>query len=175
MRKKLNWIISRNIKSINYKDIHEAVYFFCLNNSLKYADAQRIIGQIEMTEIIEDPKANYDTKVIGERLSEMQSEKELIQYLIKNRSGFVDQNQSAINKIKNLLKNCKKNAPKECAISFLYVHEYESNIKVNSTDQLLNVIYGYDAREVIVKKDDRDTVIKNEKGNLIKESIYKKQ
>ena len=27
MRKKLNWIISRNIKSINYKDIHEALSY----------------------------------------------------------------------------------------------------------------------------------------------------
>lgn len=25
MRKKLNWIINRNIKSINYKNIHEAL------------------------------------------------------------------------------------------------------------------------------------------------------
>ena len=66
-------------------------------------------------------------------------------------------------------------SPPKCAISFLYVHEYESNIKVNSTDQLLNVIYGYDAREVIVKKDDRDTVIKNEKGNLIKNRFIKEQ
>lgn len=129
-------------RPFNYKDIREAVYFFCLNNGLPYTDAVRIISEIEATDVVPNPYADNITEQIGDRLSEFTTEDEFLRYITENRSGFSIQNQSATQKIKELRDSCMKVAPKEYAISTIY----DKEIKVNNIDELLSVIYGYSAR-----------------------------
>lgn len=135
-------------RPFNYKDIHEAVYFFCLNSGRTYSDAQRIIGVIESTKTKENPYADNLTERIGERLNEITTEEDLLRYITENRSGFAVQNQSATEKIKALVESGKVVAPKEYAISC----DDDKKITVDNVDELLNVIYGYSARATIGAK-----------------------
>lgn len=132
----------------NYKDIQEAVYFFCLNNHLTYHDALRILDSVEKCEVVPNDDADSNTELIGVRLSEIRSESELLRYLTENRSGFGVQNQSATNRIRELVNICREIAPREFAVSNLDSTE----ITVKNIDELLTVIYGYNAR---ARKDDK--------------------
>ena len=132
-------------RPFNYKDIHEAVYFFCLNNGHTYSDAKKIIETIESSSSKENPYADNITERIGERLSEITTEDELLKYVTENRSGFSIQNQSATEKIEALVERCKAVAPKEYAINVYN----EKSITVSNIDELLSVIYGYSARATI--------------------------
>ena len=135
-------------RPFNYKDIHEAVYFFCLNHGCTYSDARRIISDIESMPIKENPYADNITAEIGKRLSRISSEEELLQYIADNRSGFAIQNKSATDRIKQLVISCQEIAPKEYGISCPNGEE----ITVDTIDALLNVIYGYAARGTINAK-----------------------
>ncbi len=135
-------------RPFNYKDIHEAVYFFCMNNGYSYSDAIRIIEKIEAEEIVSNPYADSVTEQIGEHLSKFTTEDELLQYISENRSGFAIQNQSATERIDQLIESCKVIASKEYAISYNSGEE----ISVNNIDELLNVIYGYSARATVDAK-----------------------
>ena len=129
-------------RPFNYKNIHEAVYFFCLNNGENYLTAQELIAEIEAAPLKVNPNADCITEQIGSKLSEIKSADELKRYMIENLSGFVEQNKTATEKIDSLVDSCKKVAPKEFAIT--YPHEKE--ITVSNVDELLNVIYDYAAR-----------------------------
>lgn len=129
-------------RPFNYKDIREAVYFFCIRKGLSYTDAQRIIECVEAVPFVENPNADHVTMVIGEHLYEIETEDDLIRYLTVNRSGFAKQNQAAKKKVEELKDSCMAIAPKEYAISC----NAEETICVGNVDELLNVIYGYSAR-----------------------------
>ena len=156
-------------RPFNYKDIREAVYSFCIRKGLSYTDAQRIIECVEATPLRENPNADHITAIIGEKLHEIETEDELIRYLTVNKSGFAEQNQSAIQKIEELIESCKKVAPKEYAINCFA----EKPVVVENVDELLKVIYGYAARASEVKRDGDKTVL-DEKGKPILESVHKK-
>ena len=129
-------------RPFNYKNINEAVYFFCMKNGLTYADAIRIITVVENSDIVSNPYADNVTEQIGAQLAELESEEQLLKYLIENRSGFLIQNQTATERIEELVQSCSQIAPKEYAIYY----PYEKEITVNNIDELLSVIYGYSAR-----------------------------
>ena len=65
-------------RPFNYKDIREAVYFFCIRKGLSYADAQRIIECVEAVPFVENPNADHVTAVIGDHLYEIETEDDLI-------------------------------------------------------------------------------------------------
>ena len=129
-------------RPFNYKDIHEAVYFFCLNNNLKYPDALRLLSTIESAKVVDNPFADNVTELIGEHLKDIKTEDSLVKYLLENRSGLTIQNQTATKKIERLIESCKTIAPKEYALSYYT----DKNITVDNIDELLSVIYGYSAR-----------------------------
>lgn len=131
-------------RPFNYKDISESVYYFCLNTGRSYEDAQRIIETIESTPFQENPYADNNTELIGEQIKAFTTEEELLQYITENRSGFAVQNQSATEKISQLVESCMEIAPQEYAIR----HAENEEITVDSIDKLLNVIYGYSVRSV---------------------------
>ena len=130
-------------RPFNYKNIHEAVYFFCMNNGLTYADAQRIIKKIETAPEIKNDDAENVTEQIGYDISLMTTEEDLVKYLITNRSGFTAQSQTATNKIKDLIEECKKLAKAEYKLIHI------GDISVENVDELLAVITGYYARETV--------------------------
>jgi hypothetical protein len=129
-------------RPFNYKDIREAVYFFCMNNGLTYSDALRIIAEVEKSAINPNPYADDVTEQIGVNLAKIKSEEGVIQYLVENRSGFLIQNQTATERINALVKSCCQIASREYAI----YSPYDKEITVNNVDELLSVIYGYAAR-----------------------------
>lgn len=131
-------------RPFNYKNIHEAVYFFCMNNDLTYADAMKIIAEVEAMPIMENPYADNITEQIGEQLQSLKTKEELLKYLSDNRSGFAVQNQTATEIIKQLVEDCMAIAPKENAIT----NPVSNAITVDNIDELLSVIYGYSARAV---------------------------
>ena len=131
-------------RPFNYKNIHEAVYFFCMNNGLTYVDAVRIIKEIESVPV-DSKKEDVEvvTEQVGYAISLMTSEDDLIKYLVANRSGFTVQSQTASNKIEELIEECKALAKKE------YKLLHNGDLSVENVDELLTVITGYYARETI--------------------------
>ena len=130
-------------RPFNYKNIHEAVYFFCMNNSLTYPDAQRIIEKVESAPEVKNDDAENGTEQIGYDISLMTTEDDLVKYLVANRCGFSVQSQTATSKIKELIEECKALAKKE------YKLLHNGEISVENIDELLTVITGYYARETV--------------------------
>ena len=128
-------------RPFNYKNLHEAIYFFCLNNGLGYCDAERLIERINNEPIVENPKAQNITKEIGAALQEIHTEDELSNFLKENRSGFAIQNKTATDRIDRLLTECYRLAT-----------QLEEK-KVSNVDELLDAIYGYNARATFGQKD----------------------
>lgn len=93
-------------RPFNYKNIHEAVYYFCMNNGLSYMDANRIIAKIESMPIVENKNAENITEQIGNALSLITAEDDAVKYIVNNRSGFALQNQTATNRITALIDEC---------------------------------------------------------------------
>jgi len=129
-------------RPFNYKNIHEAVYYFCMKHALTYKDAMRLITVVESSKASPNPYADSVTEQIGVQLNATENEEALIKYLVENRSGFATQNQTATEKIKDLVQSCSEVAPKEYALCY----PYEKEITVSNIDELLSVIYGYSAR-----------------------------
>lgn len=129
-------------RPFNYKNMNEAVYFFCLDNGLPYSKAEEMIQKIEAKPYVENKDAEQVTEQVGLAISKMNSEDELIKYLVENRSAFEKtQNQTAIAKIKEIYEECKELAIKEH--KRLHIND---NISVKSIDDLLEAITGYNAR-----------------------------
>ena len=135
-------------RPFNYKNINEAVYFFCMNNELPYVEAIRIISVINSMPIIENPNADEVTEVIGANISEFKTENEFIKYISENRSGFTVNNKTAKECIKELIEKCMDIAPKEYAIT----NSHLKDIKVSHIDELLDIIYGYSISAIEGKK-----------------------
>ena len=129
-------------RPFNYKKISESVYFFCMKNGLGYSDAKRIIEKIDSSPFIENNDAETVTEQIGYAVSHISAEDDLITYLVNNRSGFTVHNKTATAKIKELIEECKLLANEESNRFDL------GEPNVNSIDELLSVIMGYNARAV---------------------------
>ena len=141
-------------RPFNYKNLHEAIYFFCMNTGLAYADATRIIEKVESMQVIENPAAQSITQEIGATLQSLHTEDELVAFLQQNRSGFAVQNKTATDRIKRLLEECYRLAT-----------QLEEK-KVSNVDELLDAIYGYNARATFGQKD--------ADGKSISTPVYKK-
>lgn len=151
-------------RPFNYKNINEAVYFFCMNNGKSYSEAIRIIGIIESLPVIENPNADDITEQIGRQLQKITTEEAFIKYISDNRSGFSDQNKTATEKIKVLKKACMKLAEEQLQIT----DPSDKNNKhiVHTWDELLCVIYGYSARAT--------EGYENKNGKNFPKPVYKK-
>lgn len=137
-------------RPFNYKNINEAVYFFCLDNGLPYSKAEEMIQKAEeMIQKIEvephvksiDAEQEINTVEVGNAISKMNSEDELIKYLVENRSAFKKQNQTAKAKIKELYEECKELAKK-------YPGQLHIEGEIQNIDNLLEAITGYNARAI---------------------------
>ena len=86
-------------RPFNYKNIHEAVYFFCMNNGLTYLKAKELIEKIEaIPESNQNKEAEVVTEQVGYVLSMKTTEDDFVKYIVDNRSGFAMQNQTATKK-----------------------------------------------------------------------------
>ena len=133
-------------RPFNYKNIREAVYFFCLQTGRNYQAAERLIRRIESESSAENPDAVVITEQIGEDIRSMESEEGFVRYMVENKPGFAAQNLTATKEIEKLIEKAKPLATSE---SERFGHAVSSREKtvVNSVDDLLKVIYGYSLRE----------------------------
>lgn len=81
----------------NYRDHHEAVYYYCFANHLSFSDAKEIIKKAD--EILEShknetPVLEY-THMIGSALKNVRTEQDLLAYIEKNHSEFFRNNKTA--------------------------------------------------------------------------------
>ncbi len=128
-----------------HKNIEEAVYFFCMRNGLKYKDAEEIIKNIP-DEISDNPDADELTAQIRDRLCEIKDKDELVAYICENRAGFAKKNQTAQKEFANLLEHCKEIAQQEVDRDLAIEPDRYDFQQVESVGNLLQVIYGYNAR-----------------------------
>ena len=102
-----------------------------------------MIEKIESAPQVKNDDAEIVTEQIGYDISLITTEDDLVKYLVTNRSGFTVQSQTATNKIKELIEECKDLAKKE------YKLLHNGEISVENVDELLSVITGYYARETV--------------------------
>ena len=163
-------------RPFNYKNIHEAIYFFCLNTGLGYQDAKRIIDKVESSPIIENDDAENITEQIGYALSTMGKEDDVVAYLVNNRCGFAIQNQTATEKIRVLIEECKKLAELEFSkYADPNASDKDSKFSVTTIDDLLRVIYGYAARSQKGKDKTAFSISNSNLPDLIKSNFPQRQ
>ena len=148
-------------RPFNYKNIHEAVYFFCLKSGLGYSEAERIIYIIENEEIVDNPDAIDVTEQIGNDLKCITDETAFIKYIRENRSGFSVQNQTAIDEIEDLREYCYGLATQE------------EEKTVDNIDSLLAVICGFHARRTKKAETNSESENKDEQKKK-REKVLKK-
>lgn len=135
-------------RPFNFKNINESVYYFCIKNGKNYYYAQNLIKRINNTTLDNINEDNLLTENIHLDLENINSEDELINYLMFNKKSFANQNITSVEKIKELLNDDIKLANKKFG-------------NVKSIDSLLNAIYCYSAREKHFGKNVFDNSIKD--------------
>ncbi len=90
-------------RSFDCHRVQEAVYYFCLNHGLSFADAQDICCQLPQPPKQAQPgqTAIYTSSIIAE-LNRMDTREELIQYLTENIAQFSQHNVTAYATIERL-------------------------------------------------------------------------
>lgn len=89
-------------RSFNCHQVQEAVYYFCLNNGLSYAEALDIQTRVPLAK--ESQKSGdvvYTGSIISE-LNELETKEDLIAYLTENIDKFSDSNVTAYETIRRL-------------------------------------------------------------------------
>lgn len=83
-------------RSFDCHRVQEAVYYFCLNHGLSFAEAQDVIAQLPVPpkQPQSSPTAIYTASIIAE-LNRMDTREELFQYLTDNISQFSRNNVTA--------------------------------------------------------------------------------
>lgn len=127
-------------RAFNFKSVNESVYYFCLKNNLSYHEACEIIGEIEGRENIVNPDAECMSAIIADSVDSINNRTALVEYIVKNKEGFIRQNSTAIEKINELLHRCYTVATAEMQ------HFDKDKKEIKNEDELLEVIYGYAAR-----------------------------
>lgn len=137
-------------RPFNYKNTHEAVYFWCLHNGRKYQDAVRIIEKIENVSEKNVPPMDMCTEQIGRKVKDIDNEQELIEFLEKCQYSQEQQHMTATNKISELLEKCYALAEEEVKVYAQFYKELQPRLfqkngdikKMNNEELLLEVIYG---------------------------------
>lgn len=89
-------------RSFNCHQVQEAIYYFCLNNGLSYAEALDIQTHVPLTgESRKSGDVVYTGSIIAE-LNDLETKEELIAYLTENIDKFSDSNVTAYETIRRL-------------------------------------------------------------------------
>lgn len=94
-------------RSFDCHTINEAVYYFCIKNSLSYQDAERIVKNINTVVSVKKNKTipNTDilyTSLIIDEIKKINNEEKLVDYISANIDNFCYNNVTAITFIKDL-------------------------------------------------------------------------
>lgn len=89
-------------RSFNCHQVQEAIYYFCLNNGLSYAEALDIQTHLPLAgESRNSSDVVYTRSIIAE-LNDLETKEELISYLTENIQKFSDSNVTAYETIRRL-------------------------------------------------------------------------
>lgn len=137
-------------RPFNYKNTHEAVYFWCLHNGRKYQDAVKLIEKIESISEKDTYSLELRTEQVGRKIKDISNEQELIDFLCKCQYGQEQQYMTATKKINELLEKCYQLATEEVKVYSQFYLELQPRFfqkkgnvkKINNEELLLEVIYG---------------------------------
>lgn len=129
-------------RPFNFKQMNEAIYFYCLNTGREFSRAQELLAAAEHAPEVDNPLAEDVTEQIGRDILLIRDDSALLRYLQDNRAGFSQQNKTATRMVRQLLEACLKDA-NQAVQSYLF---FEEQGEVKTVDDLLSVIYGYSAR-----------------------------
>lgn len=163
-------------RPFNYKDLTEAVYFYCMCNQKDYWEACRIIDRIEAQEKQssdnnETSGAQY-TEIIGRTLFDIHDEDQLVAYLISCGGASAVQNVSALREINSMLETCKQHAREDITNYNGDPNlERDSIRSISGISDLLKAIYGRPAREYVQSDTAWDSFSKSDLPKLISQSM----
>jgi len=168
-------------RPFNYKDTAEAVYFHCLLTGKPYADAVRLLKEVEAVETKIHADRDIATEELGNEIAQISDERELINFLSEHRYTKAEQYQTVTNRISELLQRCYTAATQEMP----YINDKPR--MVDNDDVLLDVIFDFDAAKMtqsIAKSalpkslkaywPDRQTLANIKKHNIGAEALYRK-
>ena len=89
-------------RSFNYHQVQEAVYYFCLNNGLSYAEALDIQTRVPLSKRSQKSGDVVYTGSIIAELNDLETKEELVTYLTENIDKFSDNNVTAYERIRYL-------------------------------------------------------------------------
>lgn len=129
----------------NFRDHHEAVYYYCFANRLKYSEAKRIIEQADsiLDTHVPDTPATEFTHMIGTALKNIHTEEELLSYIEKNSREFFRNNRTAYRYAAELIEETTELAVKMYTMEITENEPRNLNRKAN-IDLLLFQMLGAD-------------------------------
>lgn len=89
-------------RSFNCHQVQEAVYYFCLNNGLSYAEALDIQTRVPLSKRSQKSGDVVYTGSIIAELNDLETKEELVTYLAENIDKFSDSNVTAYERIRRL-------------------------------------------------------------------------
>ncbi len=89
-------------RSFNCHQVQEAVYYFCLNNGLSYAEALDIQTRVPLSKRSQKSGDVVYTGSIIAELNDLETKEELVTYLTENIDKFSDSNVTAYERIRRL-------------------------------------------------------------------------
>ena len=99
-------------RTFNYRNEKEVIYYFCLKNNKTWADAKRMIAEVEnMTIDVSDH--TQLTNVIADNINAMSDENTLLEYIRENGHNFEKNSVTAKEKFSYYLEQAKKLAKEE--------------------------------------------------------------
>ena len=99
-------------RAFNYRNEKEVIYYFCLKNNKTWADAKRMIAEVEnMT--IDVSNHTQLTNVIADNINAMSDENTLLEYIRENGHNFEKNSVTAKEKFSYYLEQAKKLAKEE--------------------------------------------------------------
>ena len=99
-------------RAFNYRNEKEVIYYFCLKNNKSWADAKRMIAEVESMTIDTSDHTQL-TNVIVQNVDVMSDEKMLLAYIRENGHNFEKNSVTAKEKFSYYLEQAKKLAKEE--------------------------------------------------------------
>lgn len=99
-------------RAFNYRSEKEVIYYFCLKNNKTWADAKRMIAEVESMTIDTSDHTQL-TNVIVQNVDVMSDEKVLLAYIRENGHNFEKNSVTAKEKFSYYLEQAKKLAKEE--------------------------------------------------------------
>lgn len=127
-------------RAFNYRSEREVIYYFCLKNNKTWADAKRMIAEVENM-AIETSDHTQLTNVIVQNVDVMSDEKMLLAYIRENGHNFEKNSVMAQRILNKYLSEAKQFAKEE--IEKAYDPKfYQGKWKNLSTNALYEIIIG---------------------------------